>query len=426
MDLYVERQYVDDLRKGENAKFLPLFDENFEQLYKYVARRVSDRGEVERIVRLTFLDALGQAQTTPTDVNYLIWLYGLARPRVFEFVARESAAQKHGLLAVDEGLVKSEFFDKADKMIVKLSLEEREILRLKFFEQIADGEVMSVLGMDQGTIGPKIYGVLKRAHLLLFGQSDDLKAVYFGELSAFFEQIRSAEKIEVPEVFKISLRADLMNRVDRKKFAVEAEVFETSKTEASDDMPFEVVEEPVKEKTKTNLKEDPFRVGSDDPAKIFVQAVKEMREEEQEEAYKESEKFEKREALLDIFDRFKAVFILVPVIIFVLVFSFVVGSLIDFGPSYVARGYPNECDIEVVFDGEFSDGERRSINKGVSDRICNRFEVRSLAITRVSGGEVDVMVGVPDWLLKYNFVKNIKDWRIKKYERALSSNQQSG
>ena len=88
MDLYVERQCVDKMKGGNSKQFLLLLDANFVDVYGYVARRVGDRAEVEKIVRLTFLDALGQIGNTPTDVSYLIWLYSLAKPRVWDYIAK--------------------------------------------------------------------------------------------------------------------------------------------------------------------------------------------------------------------------------------------------------------------------------------------------------------------------------------------------
>ena len=75
MDIHVEKQCVDQMKSGNTRQFLMLFDAYFSDLYKYVARRVGHGEDTELIVRLTFLDALGQIQNTPVDTGYLIWLY---------------------------------------------------------------------------------------------------------------------------------------------------------------------------------------------------------------------------------------------------------------------------------------------------------------------------------------------------------------
>jgi DNA-directed RNA polymerase specialized sigma24 family protein len=408
MDLYVERQCVDEMKKGETSKFMMLFDANFDDVYEYISRRVPDMGERERIVRTSFMDALGQIQNTPTDITYLVWLYTIAKPRVWDFIARESVPAQRGLIYGKKAGAKDSI-EKAENMMKKLSLEEREILRLKLFEQVTDGDVMTILGLEEGAIGPKIYRVLKRAHFLLFGESDEKQGVYFGELSGFFERIRTAEEIEPAVALKLSLRNDLDKKISSREFAVEGEFEEEVET------PFDV---------KDPVDDGPAPTGSNDPAKIFVEAVKEMREEEAQEAEKERVSFERREKMFDFIDKWKAIFALIPVVIFAFVVGIIFVNVFDFGG--IERGYPNTCEIDVVFEGDFSDGEMRGVNKGISDRICDHFEVDRLVISRADEGVLNVSVDVPSWMLEYRFVQKIKDWRINKYERTPYSNEESG
>ncbi|MFH1218664.1 MAG: hypothetical protein V1679_02385 [Candidatus Peregrinibacteria bacterium] len=408
MDLYVERQCIDNMKKDAPKQFILLYDDNFVDVYKYVLRRVSDLSEAERIVRLTFLDAFGQMQSTPTDISYLVWLYSLAKPRVWDYIAKDSVPEKRGLISVKEaGGAKSEV-EKAERMFAKLSMEEREILRLKLFEEVNDGDVMTVLGMEEGVVGPKIYRVLKRAHFLLFGQSEERQGVYFGELSGFIERLKRKEEIEIPEVFKLSLKTDIAKRIDRKDFAVSGEVLEEEKG------PFKVKDETVGK-------------GSSDPAKIFVEAVNEMREEEEKRKVDEVVSLERRERLYDFIDRWKSVLALVPVILFIFVVAVVVKNLFDFDRG-LERGYPTLCSIEVGYEGEFYDGLRRSVDRDISDKLCDYYEERSLGIFEKGDGSMNVLVDVEGWDLEYGYVNVGGEWRIQKYERKenLDSYDQSG
>ncbi|NIA02121.1 MAG: hypothetical protein GWP15_01945 [Nitrospirae bacterium] len=422
MDLYVERQCIDSMKGGDSKKFLLLFEANFQDIYKYVARRVADRQEVEKIVRLTFLDALGQIRSTPTDVGYVIWLYSLAKPRIWDYIAKASFPGQQGLITVsgegkesDDGIV-----EKVDKMVKKLSLEEREILRLKFFEEVADGDLITILGIEEGKLGPKIYRVLKRAHFLLFGEDDEKKKVYFGKLSGLFERVRKLEKIDVPEVLKLSLKADFTNRIERKNFAINGKIVKEKKEKP----PFEV----------KGGGEVPK--GSNDPAKIFVEAVKEMKEEEKEERDRQKHRLEKRENAYDFIDKWKGVLVLVPVVLFIWIIVLVGMTLWGILDGGVKRGYVNTCEIEVEYDGKMSDSVHRSIDKGITNRICDYFEVREMNVVYAKtaakagsppgrdkqAGDVFVEVDVPGWLLEYRFARKNDEWRIKKYARTPDSN----
>lgn len=426
MDLYVERQCIQQIKEGNVKQFLLLFDANFAELYKYVERRVGDIATTEKIVRLTFLDALGQSQAAPEEGAYIVWLYGLAKPRVWEQISRSSFPEKQGLISAiqDDGQPRSseneEAVLKVDKMMKKLSLEEREIFRLKFFEEVSDGDVMTILNISEGAIGSKIYRVLKRAHFLLFGESDERQGVYFGELTGLLSRVRELEKIVLPEVLKLSLRADLSARIDRREFAINSDPIEEVQAK---EPPVTVVTEAFK--------------GSNDPAKIFVSAVKEMREEEAVQKLQDQLKFEKEEKIFDFLERWKWAFTVVPAMVFVVLVGFVAVNFWNNRP--VERGYITACKIEVNYKGDFSDVEKRNVNKGIADQICGHFEVNKLLISRLEDGKVQVDVDVPQWLLEYKFVKKVKDnnvggstsanaepWRIKEYARTLSSNEKSG
>lgn len=412
MDIYVEKQCVDQMKSGNTRQFLMLFDAYFTDLYKYAARRVGQSEDTELIVRLTFLDALGQIQNTPSDTGYLIWLYGLAKPRVFDYLSKASFPEKKGLIdakLVDAGgglgvdKDKEEMQKKADNMFQKLSLKEREILRLKFFEEAADGDVMVILGETEGTIGSRIYRVFKRAHLLLFGESDTRQGVYFGELSGFLSRVRNLEKIIVSEAFKLSLRMDISQRIDRRDFAIDIK--------SEDEMP----------QTPPFVAKDEGGAGSDDLAKIFVDAVKEMKEEEKVKAIENQLKEERMEKLYDIFDRFKKVLLVFPAVVLAVVIGIFVYKYagVEGGIELdkIKRGYITSCDISVVYLGKFSDAEKRGINGGVSDRLCGHFDVNSFVIRRGEDGAVRVALGIPDWFLKYKFAKKVDEWRVKEYAR---------
>lgn len=414
MDLYVEKQYVSQMKQGNTRQFMMLFEAYFADLYKYVARRLGTSEGAEEVIRLTFLDALGQLQGSPEEGNYLIWLYGLARMRVTDRIKRPNFALPPALVmpvssGTDLDEEKRETLLRFENMVAKLSFEEREIMRLKFFEEVTDGDVMMVLDIDEGSIGAKIYRVLKRIHFLLFGESDERQGVYFGELTGFLSRVREMEEIQTPEAFGLSLKADLQARIERRDFAVE------------------VKEEHRPQETPEFVSKEPK--GSDDPAKIFVEAVREMKEQEEKDRVREQQKLERNEAIFDFVDKWKHLLIGFPIAIFILAAGFFtfkyldLPSVFDQGAEKVVRGYPTACDIQVGFKGEFSDGEIRSINKGISDRICGYFEVEMILITRKDDGKVNVFVDIPDWFLRYRFAKKKDEWRIKQYARTVDRYQ---
>lgn len=417
MDIDVERQFVEQLAAGDKNKFLMLYDAYFGDLYRYVSRRIFDNQEVERIVRLTLLEALGQSEKVPGDVGFVVWLYSLAKPRVWKVLDKGGAAALGDVCDFEEGSEEEGLVVKVEKMFDKLGLEEREILRLKFFEEVSDGDVMTILGTDQETIGARIYKVLKRVHFLLFGDSDAGQGVYFGELSGMLSQIRGIEKIEVPEAVKIGFKADLSGKIDSNTMVVE---------EIENEKLAEAEAQAVRESLLKNA------TGSKDPAKVFVEAANELTNEEKEVKYDEfrqkkqleemaeDRKEQKREEFLEAFDRWRGVLVLIPVFIFLLIIGVFTFTMLDFGSLF------SKCKIDVAYVGELTEDEIKDIDKKVNNRICKEFNVTAMQVRKVDDDMLKIWVDDEEWFLKYRFeTRNTDNWYVQKFEKDINSDRES-
>lgn len=413
MDLYVERQCIDQMKQGNRNQFLLLFDANFEALYRYIARRVDNLAERERVVKLTFLDALGQMQNTPEDTGYVVWLYSLAKPRTWNYIDNNRATAAIASLEplTSEDQTQQEVYERAQKMFQKLSLEEREIIKLKFLEEQTDGDVMVILGVDEGTIGSKIYRVLKRAHFLLFGESDERQGVYFGELSGFMERVKTIERIEIPEAVKIGLKAELSRKIEQRDMAIESEPVE----EGPKDIPW------VK-KAGADAK------GSNDPAKIFVEAVKEMREEEEINRMNEARKAEQREMVVEFLEKWRAVFIGLPVLLFLAVGGYVVFRLISLQEPPLNRPQDGErvarpveifCEeVDVEYEEAFTSEEKERLNRELVADLCEKEGVEKIALAKREDEIILVKVDLEEAFLEYVFAWEGQQVRLKKYAKT--------
>lgn len=401
MDLHAERQCIDGIKREDMKKFTLLFDAYFDDIYKYVKRRVGDGAETERITRVTFLEAINRRKEIPENIGFGVWLYSVAKPKVWEYINEVSFPRDKGIIFTDKNIAPGDdALERTERMLKKMSLEEREILRLKFFEEVSDGDVTTVLNVEEASIGVKIYRVLKRAHFLLFGESDEKQGIYFGELSGFLSRIRELEKIGIPEGFKLSLRADIDMRISRRDDGLE-------------------VPPPLPQEISVAVEE---KIGSDDPAKIFVEAVREMKKEEQEE-----QKEQEEDQFVNFIERWKNLLILIPVFVFAMVVSIIVINFVDFGNGdLIPRGYPTICEKDVNFYGVFSDGDKRAINKQISNVVCDKFDVENLQIARRGQDTVEVSVDIEMALLEYTFVRENNDWEIKRYEKIIDSDEKPG
>jgi DNA-directed RNA polymerase specialized sigma24 family protein len=223
MDLRAENQYKEGSQE-DPRNFLPLLEDGFSDLYRYVARRVEDETVRHQVVELVYLDAVGQISTCAQDLNFSTWLYGLAFKRIQEYVKGSVVGPAASLESpVFEGInVMDAVYDdeiqlkqQAETFFSSLTFEEREILRLKFFEELTDGEVMHVLDLSEGSVGTKIYKVLKRGYEILFGEIKDHSGVYYGELHSFLARLKNIEKIPVSDGFRLNLRSKIENKLEK-------------------------------------------------------------------------------------------------------------------------------------------------------------------------------------------------------------------
>ncbi len=159
-------------------KFAVLYDKYFDQIYRYVYRRVSDKDTVHDLVSQTFYDALSHIKSFEwRGFPFSSWLYKIAHNNVLKWYREQSRAQKVSLdhineladLNVDqkEDASRKEKQLEVQKVLEQLETEEREIIRLKFFEEVSNIEIAEIMGLSANHIGVKVYRTLKKVKQLL-------------------------------------------------------------------------------------------------------------------------------------------------------------------------------------------------------------------------------------------------------------------
>ena len=474
MDLQAEQICKEEM-KSDPRRFLLLFEDSFSDLYRYVARRVEDETIREQVVKLVYLDAIGQMQTCSFSISFMTWLYGLAKKRVSEYVKGsvvgagvkiespifEGASMVNGVYD-DEFKLRQQ----ADTFFSSLTFEEREIIKLKFFEELTDGEVMYVLGLGEGVVGAKIYQVLKRGYEILFGEVMDNSGVYYGELHSFLSRLREMEKIPVSDTFRLKLKTEITNKLDK----MYRGKFDGGVDEVSGE-------------TSGGTQKDPFGTGSKDPAKTFVYAAKEMSkdeidnvteeyvskkesvlEAELEAEAPEADDFEREisveefvgldekinveedvpvhhvedqevedvlkkslfvDKVLDFWERWKSVMSLVPTTMFVAAVVVVVGIVV-FGriEDDGVTGLPFKVDYGIGFKDAVSEDpesvsdydEKIVIEETLISEIAEGKEIRYVEVWRMEGG-LNMEFKLDDGGLRYLFGELGDEYRVEEFRK---------
>ncbi|MEZ4087406.1 MAG: sigma-70 family RNA polymerase sigma factor [Candidatus Gracilibacteria bacterium] len=164
--------------KHDPQAFAALYDKYFDQIYRYVYRRVSDKDMVHDLVSQTFYDALSHMDSYEhRGFPFSAWLYKIAHNNVLKFYRKSSKLQispiEEGMTFEDEtvdverDMRNSEAKEAIEQVLLQLEPEDREIIRLKFFEEVSNVEIAEIMGLSANHIGVKVFRALKKVKQLL-------------------------------------------------------------------------------------------------------------------------------------------------------------------------------------------------------------------------------------------------------------------
>lgn len=164
--------------KEDSQAFAALYDKYFDQIYRYVYRRVNDKDTVHDLVSQTFYDALSHIDSYEhRGFPFSAWLYKIAHNNVLKWYRQHSKIQttpiEEGMtfedtsVDVEKDIKNIESKDAIQKILLELEPEDREIIRLKFFEEVSNVEIAEIMGLSANHIGVKVFRALKKVKQLL-------------------------------------------------------------------------------------------------------------------------------------------------------------------------------------------------------------------------------------------------------------------
>ena len=153
-----ERLLVEAAQK-DPARFIDLYEANFERVYAFVSRRVESRADVEDITSQVFQHALANLPRFEwRGVPFTAWLYRIAANAVAD--RWQSLAREDGRPVIDAPSVE---FDDAEiertlhrallfRNVARLPAEQRRVIEMRFVEEKSINEIANVLGKSAGAV----------------------------------------------------------------------------------------------------------------------------------------------------------------------------------------------------------------------------------------------------------------------------------
>ncbi len=176
-----EKKEVDEQREKEN-RLASLYDEYFDKIARYIYVRIGDKNEAEDLAGEVFLKALESLKSyKERGIPMQAWLYRIAHNVSVDHL------RKRGRIAtvpIDDVPIearedpvataeKSIEMERVNEAMQKLTTEQREVVRLRFFGDLSSKEVGAILRKSDGAVREMQRAAIEKLRGLLTGEVPD-------------------------------------------------------------------------------------------------------------------------------------------------------------------------------------------------------------------------------------------------------------
>jgi RNA polymerase sigma-70 factor, ECF subfamily len=162
-------------------RFADLYEENFQRVYAYVARRVHDRHETQDLTADVFHQALANRKTSEwRGVPFAAWLFRIASNAITDRAKKAFSAKRAAIEQASASVLEAEAATEADdteyrarlfKMVEGLPKEQHRVIVMRFAEDKKIAEIARALGRSEGAIKQLQFRALKNLRIRL-GESN--------------------------------------------------------------------------------------------------------------------------------------------------------------------------------------------------------------------------------------------------------------
>jgi RNA polymerase sigma-70 factor (ECF subfamily) len=149
-------------KQFDRTAIAELYRRYVQRIYRYVYYRVGDESTAEDLTAEVFLRALESLETySYRGVPFVAWLYRIAQARVADYHRRwarrgEALPLDERLVSEEEGLAtlaeRRETYEGLYVALQQLTMEQQQVIALKFLAGLNNAEVAYVLNKTEGAV----------------------------------------------------------------------------------------------------------------------------------------------------------------------------------------------------------------------------------------------------------------------------------
>ncbi|HEX8516015.1 MAG TPA: sigma-70 family RNA polymerase sigma factor [Bacteroidia bacterium] len=169
-DLKLELQHIEAAKK-DPARFSILYDKYYKPVFVFIHRRTLDVDVSADIASQVFLKALiNLKQYQFRGVPFSAWLFRIAFNEINMYFRKNNADRVVSLDSTGIGNIIGEVEEEENtevrqqmlKALKELSLEDTQLIELRYFEKRSFAEVGSIIGITENNAKVKVYRILDK------------------------------------------------------------------------------------------------------------------------------------------------------------------------------------------------------------------------------------------------------------------------
>jgi RNA polymerase sigma-70 factor (ECF subfamily) len=175
-----ERLLIEAAQK-DPARFAELYENNFDRVYAFIARRVRDRNEAEDLTSEVFHQALaGLPRFEWRGAPFAAWLFKIASNAIIDRSKRAAKEQQTpAILGLPADVNPQEIEDEIEQrarlfqLVDRLPVDQRRVIGMRFAEEKSIREIATELGRSEGAVKQLQFRALQNLRAQMSDESGD-------------------------------------------------------------------------------------------------------------------------------------------------------------------------------------------------------------------------------------------------------------
>ncbi len=171
---------IHQAQEGDKDAFGQIYRLFYKRIYRYCCFNLSRRETAQDVCQETFLKAWRSLSTFSLykGGSFQAFLFKIARNLIIDLARKKKEVALENYQAadpaqdLDEKLERHQDIAEVQSALAKLEEKDRQIIILRYFEEMSSFEVAKIVGIREGNLRVKTHRILKKLKQIIQSQND--------------------------------------------------------------------------------------------------------------------------------------------------------------------------------------------------------------------------------------------------------------